>query len=541
MEDGEEGQPQQPANATEELPQELKLIEDLCYIHSLWPAMREQIQSRQEEFAMMVHGAPETRWTFWKHALVQKVGATQILKRLTFTWGIAVAVQWTDVEGLSLLEAQDRLKQLVLSDLMSINTRLKDVEAAISVDAWLKDSFGSFDVVTVDPDHVTFDNLLDAYQGKWILDAFEVTARMLNPEGVSIEELRTEGATLKPPDDCPISAITSDTLPPLLVDLASQTVRVRLIMDEIISSTFVSPHLAAIEERRAGIFFEVHHFIGLHQDIANLFGDADRPWDVGDIGPLNCEFALALEVGMRYAQDHELEMEARAFVDEAMTEYADYHRPQVQEFWENPAFRIGGLGSPETDAKDEDHAVFHARYLLEEGRPELLAAAARYAHCTVEALTDCLEGAAYKGPLKLLVNDELWEQLQLFGHDDQDGTLADCEGVDELRACVHRHYKALFISNTWCEELVKEFKNLSPQARAHPASAEVRILQHQRLVLERLRDGRRFFKLPSKVRIKAIRVKLRHHLRARARPAREPPASLSRLSFGQATTVRPRR
>ena len=58
MEDGEEGQPQQPANATEELPQELKLIEDLCYIHSLWPAMREQIQSRQEEFAMIVHGAP---------------------------------------------------------------------------------------------------------------------------------------------------------------------------------------------------------------------------------------------------------------------------------------------------------------------------------------------------------------------------------------------------------------------------------------------------------------------------------------------------
>ena len=84
---------------------------------------------------------------------------------------------------------------------------------------------------------------------------------------------------------------------------------------------------------------------------------------------------------------------------------------------------------------------------------------------------------------------------------------------------VYTHYKGLTLSNVWAEELVKEFKNLSAQARAHAASAEIRILLHQRRV-----RGRRYFELPTRERLRRIRRKLGHHLRRRARRKREPPA-----------------
>ena len=73
-----------------------------------------------------------------------------------------------------------------------------------------------------------------------------------------------------------------------------------------------------------------------------------------------------------------------------------------------------------------------------------------------------IENLSYDGPLVIFADDALWAQLILFAK--QKLTLAECKGVDELRAVIHRHYKPLYLTNVWMEELVKEFKNLTPQA-----------------------------------------------------------------------------
>jgi hypothetical protein len=556
-----EGQEAVEETAPEELPPQLKLLEDAIHIHSLWPEMRQRIQERQLEFCKKISGVPESRWKFWVDALVQKVGATQILRRLLDLWA-QVCIRDAVRQGSSAEEAAARVDRLQLCELLLVAAPIEVVEDAIAADEWLHSKF-DFDVVAHD-ELLNWDNLLDGYNGAWILDALEVTSSMLNPGQVDIDQLRAPGAVLSPPADCPLSAITSETLPPLLVDIGSQTMRVRLIIDEVIGATFVSPHLAAVEQRRPGIFYDVHHLLGLHQDIADLFGDAAQPWDYGDIGSLNAEFALALDVAMRYAQNVELEDEALEYIDQSMVAYADYHRPQTLEWWENPAFRFGGLGSLEEDPRSEDHGVWHARYLVEEGKAELLAAVARYCHCTVEALVECLEAVEYRGPLKWLVDSELWDELETFAHAEQEQTLWGCEGVDGLRALVYTHYKPLYASNAWCEELVKEFKNLSHQARAHADSAEIRILHHQvmtrfeqsvsnqpaisqqsasnqpaisqqsasnHIVLtlqshprQRRVIGRDFFPLPTRERVARIRIKLGHNRPAAERPKRAPPA-----------------
>ena len=514
--DGGEGGEGGEDDASAELPPELKLLEDLFYIDGLWPGLREEIQKRQLEFAKKISGAPESRWTFWKELLVQKVGATQILARLVRVWTSAIALH-AILTGTSPEQAREDADELVLDEKLDAHLPLTTVEKAIAADEWLNKSFDFSEVTFDDPDMIFFSNLLAAYTGNWMLDALDVTAQMLNPDGIEIEELRAEGATLAPPAACRVSAITAETLPPLLVDIASQTMRMRLMIEEVIAATYVGPHLAFIEERRSGIFWDGHRLIGMHQDVADLFCDDDVPWETGNVAVLNIEYALGLEVVTAHAERVGLEDEAHTFVSEKMVEYAEYHRPQTEEWWGNPTFRVGGLGSPESNAKCEDHGVWHARHLVQEGRAELIAALARYAHCTVDAMRACLTRTEHRGPMKLLVDDELWAQLVAFAQ--QELTLWECDGVDDLRNLVYRHYKGLHLTNVWAEELVKEFKNLSPQARAHPASAEIRILAHQRRV-----RGRRYFPLPTRARLKLIRRKLGHHLRRRARPKRQAPA-----------------
>jgi hypothetical protein len=128
-----------------------------------------------------------------------------------------------------------------------------------------------------------------------------------------------------------------------------------------------------------------------------------------------------------------------------------------------------------------------------------------------------LQEPGYDGPLLVLADDELWAQLVVFSQQEQ--TLEECVGVDELRALIHRHYKPLYLTNVWMEELVKEFKNLTPQARAHPRSAEVRVLLKQRAQPDPMG-------VPSRPRLKEIRKSLGHHLPSRLRPKRAPPPEL---------------
>ena len=436
--------------------------------------------------------------------------------RLLDVWYQAI-IRCDVADGTARVRAEELAEERSEDDLMQAILPLHALQAAIADNEWMCSSFDFSSVTGSDSEEMVWDAFLDGYQGKWILDALDVTARMLNPDDVPLDQLCDEGATLSPPADCPVSALRPETLPRFLADLGSETMRLRLMAEEVIAVAYAGPHLSAVEARTPGIFYQGHALLGLHQYIADLFGDSECPWDIGNVAPLNLEFANGLDIVTRHAKAVGLEAEAHRFVDESMVEYANYHRPQWLEWVENPVFRVGSLGSPEHSSRCEDHGVWHARYLVAEGHVELIFAVARYVHATAEAVTECLNGDAYGGPLKLLVDETLWAQLVAFSQ--QEARLWECEGVDELRTLVYKHYKGLFLSNVWCEELVKEFKNLSHQARAHAASAEIRILHHQRRVL-----GRRFFGLPSRERLQTIRRKLKHHLRRRARPKRLPPA-----------------
>jgi hypothetical protein len=251
-------------------------------------------------------------------------------------------------------DAEDAVEQLSLDSTVNTDVPLRVVKGAVSNDEWLAASFDFSGFHHADDDVFTIDDLLIAYKGKWTLDALDVVEKLLNPDSVDIDTLRQPDATLAPPASCPVSAITSETLPPLLVDLASKTMRLRLVVDEVISSTFVLPHLKAVEVRRPGIFWDGHRTIGMHQDIADLFGNEEIPWDIGNIGVLHLELAMGLQVVMRYAEDCELEGETRSFIDESMVEYANYFRPQTAEWWDNPVFRIGALAASERNPNCED-------------------------------------------------------------------------------------------------------------------------------------------------------------------------------------------
>jgi hypothetical protein len=269
-----------------------------------------------------------------------------------------------------------------------------------------------------------------------------------------------------------------------------------------------------------GIAFDAHEIIGTQREIGFLFGYEDHPWRLDTVEKHSERFYVALTAVMYYAQSLDLEDYAHQFTDEFMSEHSEYHCEQTEEWWSNPAFRCAGLGSSEEDPSSEYHGTYHARWLVEQTVPELRAALAEVLHISPAEVKAALENPSYTGPLQILADDTLWEQLVTFSK--QDLPLDRCKGVDELRALIHEHYKPLYLTNVWMEELVKEFKNLTAQARAHPATAEVRIMLKQRTDPDPMDK-------PSREQIKECRRELGHHLPSRLRPKRTAPEPLEEI------------
>ena len=73
----------------------------------------------------------------------------------------------------------------------------------------------------------------------------------------------------------------------------------------------------------------------------------------------------------------------------------------------------------------------------------------------------------------------LWDQLKLFA--EQELPLKDCKAASGLHVHIQQHFSAMFMHNAWMEELVKHWKRLSGQARAHPDTAEVTPTKHLHL------------------------------------------------------------
>ena len=165
-----------------------------------------------------------------------------------------------------------------------------------------------------------------------------------------------------------------------------------------------------------------------------------------------------------------------------MRSYSAYYHEQTEEWFTNPALLIGRLGARDT-------GVRAAREMVEEGQAELIAAVAAVLHVDSPTARSELRKEAYHGPLMLLVDDELWSQLVILGS--QELPLSKCSDVDALRDLVVGHYTPLRITNVWMEELVKDFKHLSPQARAHPEGAELRMCAKSRTYPSQFEDPTR--------------------------------------------------
>ena len=500
------------------IPAELLAIEDLYYIEKKWPDLAEAMQARlpNGETLLKTSGCPDSRWTFWEELLRNKVGCTKIMGRLMALWRKAVLKYYAET-GLDIDASEVPAEEPLLGD----RVPLRVVMVIIAEDEFNRQLFDFTLITVIDAeDHILFSHMCDAYTGPWILDHLDVAMQMLGGDGVREAlqgELHEDGVTWDPPAECPVSSLTAQSLPGLLLDVSSQYMRIRQCILETIGHTYVMAFLHRKEMRYPGIAFEAHEIIGTQREIGMLFGVEGAPWTIRAVESKSERFAVMLDAAIRYAQSVDLEEYTVDYVDQCMAEHSEYFNDQTDEWWSNPVFRLAGLGSAIEDSTSEYHATFHARWLVEQTVPELRAAIAELLHVQAADVKEAMESAGYDGPLTILADDELWHQLVAFSK--QTSTLSKCEGVGELRAVIHKWYKPLYLTNVWMEELVKEFKNLSPQARAHPATAEVRILLRQRARPDLMGSA-------TRQQIKAIRRELGHHLPSRLRPKRPPPVAL---------------
>ena len=343
---------------------------------------------------------------------------------------------------------------------------------------------------------VTFAGFLDSYLGPWTQRVLDTIGTILNPDGVTRETLLQEDAELQPPVSMPDNLCSAESLPGLLLDVHDRELRIRCALFEVVGCYHMRPHLHHIEQRRRGIIFEAHDAVELHRATNLLFTQPEAPFHVDEVREYDEQFGLGLDGLLRYAGSHELEDFAVTTTGEIMGKYEWYYWKETQEWFDNPAKRLAGCGSHSSGPK-------HAKYLHDLRRPEIRAQLARWLHCTAAEVGAALKAEGYNGPLRVFIDNELWRQLGIFAS--QDLPLHLCPGIAELRKLLLQHYTPVLISNVWLEELVKHWKHLSPQARAHPVGAEVRLRLHNRTRPDPMGP-------PTMVELKEIRHALLHHL-----------------------------
>ena len=487
---------------------EVLLMEDVCHCFKKWPMLRQEALKLQPEPCPPIRGCIDTRFQWTTHAMQQKLGLTLVLWRQEKLWLKAVLPEGAPglkAKAASELDAEARAS---FNGVLS----LAKVKAAIASDVWSKDNY---DFSDHEGSMISFQGMVGAYTGSCILPQFDLLISKLNPDRISFDELKEEGYTLAAPAGCTLPADSGklpEKIPRFLLDLGDLRLRLDCAISETIGDRFFSGHLNFVEKRHFGIFFEAHDEIELHRDVCSLFGDEDKPWGVDDVADLKPSFARGLGFLEKYAMQLEDSFEGMVEfvykrVDAKMSAYSDYYHDQTEEWFSNPAFVIGRLGSKKSGSKA-------AKWLIDEGKVELIAAVADVLHCSSADVRTALLKENYHGPLRLLVDDELWAELASFAHANE--SLWDYRSAPKLRELVRSHYTPLRIANVWMEELVKAFKNLTPQARAHPEGAEVRLCLNARTEPSQ-------FGLPTMEEIKEIRRDLGHHLPSRLRPPRLPP------------------
>ena len=386
------------------IPAELLAIEDLYYLEKKWPALGGELQKRlpNGETNLKTSGCPDSRWTFWNELLRNKVGVTWIMGRLVRLWRGAVEAWLAESRSEPVDTSHVPLDEPLLDD----RVPLRVVRAVVEADDF---HCRLFDFTMDDDECISFGQLCDAYTGSWIRDDLDVATSYLGGEGVREAlapegALHEEGATWDPPEGCPVSALTAETLPGLLLDIGSKHMRVRWAVWEAVGSGYMRPYLHRKEMRYPGIAFDAHEIIGEQREIGLLFGNEECPWRFDDVQALSERFAIALEAAFRYAQSMELEDCMVQFTDEYMSEHSEYYLEQTEEWWSNPAFRLAGVGSTVDDSTSEHHGTAHAAWLVEQGIPELRAALAEVLHVMPSEVRRLPQSPAHSTALQTRTN-----------------------------------------------------------------------------------------------------------------------------------------
>jgi hypothetical protein len=506
---------------------EILLVEDLTYTFNKWDAARDEAAKQQPEPVKKTRGCVDTRFQYSAEALANTVGMTAVLQRLYKLWRAVC-----EAEGL-LFAAELSRENLACQLELAQVSKAKAVEM-VSKDPWHTSKFD----FSAAPRRLVFNDFLNSYSGRLILPQLDVLSHRLNPTGIDAKRLQAaaddagsedEGAddegeggedggepeggdacALTLPKDCPVQALTLQKLPSLLLDLGDLRLRVSCCVSDVVGNLFFMPHLNFVEMRRPGIFFEAHDGIEEHRGVLALFDDDAIDFDAID-GALRDQghytFARGLRMVLRYAALHDLQDFAEENITAKMASYSTYYHDQTEEYFSNPALIFGRLGSKKS-------GVAAAKWLVAEGKAELIAALADALHADSPTVREELNKESYDGPLTPLVDEEEWQQLMVFANQEQ--PLASCRGAEQLHERIFTHYTPLRIANVWGEELVKDFKHLSAQVRAHPRGAEIRLRTKRRKY-----PG--YFASPTLARVKLIRKKLGHHLPKRSRPAHQPP------------------
>ena len=511
---------------------EILLMEDVAYLFIKWDAVRDDAARQQPEPVKKTRGCVDTRFQYSAEALGNIVGMTAVLQRLYRLWRAVC-----EAEGLQFAAELSRESIACQLELAQVST-VKAIEV-VSKDPWHKSKFD----FSASPRRLNFNDFLNTYSGRFILPQLDVLCHRLNPARVDTERLQAaaddagsgdedaegegdgaddgaddggdDAGALSLPKGCPVQALTLQKLPALLLDLADLRLRVSCCVSDVVGNLFFMPHLHFVEMRRAGIFFEAHDCIQEHRCVLALFDSDDDDDDATDFDAIgealrnqgHYTFARGLRMVLHYAASHDLQDFAEENITAKMASYSTYYHDQTEEYFSNPALVFGRLGSKKS-------GVAAAKWLVAEGKAELIAALADVLRVDSPTVREELNKESYDGPLTPLVDEEEWQQLMVFANQEQ--PLASCRGAEQLYERIFAHYTPLRIANVWGEELVKDFKHLSAQVRAHPRGAEIRLRAKRR-------NYPGYFASPTLARIKLIRKKLGHHLRKRSRPAEQPP------------------
>ena len=497
-----------------------------CSLHLIksCPQLRKRIDEEQPEWSHLIIGHVDARWTYTVYALREFIGTTVVFERLEMIYCEAAPLDKDDeLLEPTLCELKDALEANAWQKMEWWTALLyepKKGRAKKNTQPKERDMSQT----------VSLEAFLAAYGGPRIQPQLDVIAAALNPEGLSKEQVEekqqgvvaaskrsakqpasTTAASSKtskksaigmepPPLLGSCKKLTADKVPGLLLDNLDYDLRMRSAFFEVLGYHHFLPFLTLLEVRRAGVFFEAYEWHSLHARVNATFivatdGDEVMAWSVEALEPMAAESKAVerLALHLSFALGYALWLEEAKGIDGAAQQglkllvdigasYAKYLAPQFEEWESNPMYRLGFVGS----TKDGPE---HARWLVDQPKDKLFNSLGKVLHMLTSEVARAIDDAVHidpitGGPLRVFSSAtdecrELYAQLQEFSQQGRplfqlakDAKRPRCV---ELAALIDFHYRPVLLANPVGEELVKAYKNGTPQLAKYPESFEVHL------------------------------------------------------------------